>query len=126
MSQLRIPLFQIWIAHVKAWLERRPEEMFRGTEQIAALAVFDDPEAIFQEAWLLCDIGEHAKGLSFLERSIGRGYFVSPTLAKSPQFDALRGEPAFQSLLTDAEAGRQRALAAFQQAGGDRLLGTCC
>ena len=37
--------------------------------------------------------------------------------------EALRGTPAFDSLVNDAEAGRPRALAAFRQAGGARLLG---
>jgi hypothetical protein len=31
--------------------------------------------------------------------------------------------PAFQTLLADAEAGRQRALDAFREAGGEVLLG---
>jgi len=39
------------------------------------------------------------------------------------QFDGLRSEPAFQALLAAAESGRQRALAAFRAAGGERLLG---
>jgi hypothetical protein len=44
-------------------------------------------------------------------------------LTRSRQFDALRGHPAFQALLAEAEAGRERALAAFREAGGERLLG---
>ena len=63
------------------------------------------------------------RGLVYLDRAISRGYFVAPTLAHATQFDALRNEPAFQSLLTDAEAGRHRALVAFREAGGDRLFG---
>jgi hypothetical protein len=48
---------------------------------------------------------------------------VAPTLAGRPHFDALRAEPAFRALLDEAEAGRQRALAAFREAGGERLVG---
>jgi hypothetical protein len=55
---------------------------------------------------------------------VAKGYFVSPTLASRRQFDALRGDPAFQTLLEEAEAGRRRALAAFREAGGARLLGS--
>jgi hypothetical protein len=83
----------------------------------------DDPEAIFQEGWLLCDVGEHQRGLAQLQRAVGNGYFVSPTLTRSPQFDALRSDPAFARLLSEAEAGRQRARTAFREAGGERLLG---
>ena len=88
-----------------------------------ALKIMDDPEAIFQEGWLLCDVGEHERGLGHLRRAVAKGYFVAPTLAGSRQFDALRSEPAFQELLAQAEAGRQQALAAFREAGGERLLG---
>jgi hypothetical protein len=83
----------------------------------------DDPEAIFQEGWLLCDVGEHQRGLDYLRRAVAKGYFVAPTLSGRPQFDALRGDPAFQAVLAEAEAGRQRALAAFREGGGERLLG---
>ena len=52
-----------------------------------------------------------------------KGYFVAPTLHSRPQFDALRGNPGFQAMVAEAEAGRQRSLAAFREAGGERLLG---
>ena len=61
--------------------------------------------------------------MSFLERGIERGYLASPVLKRAPQFDALRGTPAFESLVADAEARRLRALDAFRDAGGERLLG---
>ena len=48
---------------------------------------------------------------------------MAPTLSGSRQFDALRNDPAFQALLAEAEAGRRDALAAFREAGGERLLG---
>jgi len=86
------------------------------------LKIFDDPEAIFQEGWMLCDVGEHLRGLDYLQRAVARGYFVAPTLAGWPQFDALRSEPAFQTLVAEAAQGRQQALAAFREAGGDLLL----
>jgi hypothetical protein len=90
---------------------------------ISDLKIHEDPEAIFLQAWLLCDAGDYRNGLDHLERSVSRGYFVSPTLEQSHQFDALRDNPRFQSLLADAQAGRHRALTAFREAGGDRLLG---
>jgi tetratricopeptide (TPR) repeat protein len=118
-----VPIFRIWMAHLDAWLDRRPSDMFAGLDELSSLAIFQDPEAVFQEGWLLCDAGEHERGLTFLERAVSRGYFASPALSRSPQFDALRDTSKFQSLVNDAEAGRQRALAAFKDAGGDRLLG---
>jgi len=97
--------------------------MFAGMSVLGGLKIMDDPEAIFQEGWLLCDVGEHERGLDQLRRAVAKGYFVAPTLSGSRAFDPLRSEPAFQTLLAEAEAGRQQALAAFRDAGGERLLG---
>jgi len=118
-----IPAFQTWTDYLLAWLDRRAEDMVLGMAALGGLKIMDDPEAIFQEGWLLCDAGEHQRGLAQLQRAVANGYFVTATLARSPQFEALRSDPAFARLLADAEAGRQRARAAFREAGGERLLG---
>jgi serine/threonine protein kinase/tetratricopeptide (TPR) repeat protein len=118
-----IKLFQDWIEFMALWLERKPAEMRTRLQEIVGLKIQDDPEAIFQLAWMFCDVGEHERALPDLERSVARGYFVAPTLATAPQFDALRGDHRFRDLLAQAEAGRARALTAFRDAGGERLLG---
>jgi len=117
-----IQLFHRWTAHLRAWLDRHVDDMVSTLVAFGSLKIFDDPEAIFQEGWLFCDVGDHERGLSYLQRAVARGYFVAPTLARWPQFDALREVPAFQALLAEAEAGRERARHAFRDAGGDRLL----
>jgi serine/threonine protein kinase/tetratricopeptide (TPR) repeat protein len=120
----RIPLFRGWIDYLQAWLERRLEGIDADLDaSIADLKINDDPEAIFQMAWLDCDLGRHEQALPGLEQAVAKGYFVAPTLARARQFDALRGHPRFQALLAQAEAGRARALAAFREAGGTRLIG---
>ena len=106
-----------------AWLERRPADMFDTMSALGSLKIMADPEAIFQGAWLLCDVGDHERGLGHLQRAVAAGYCVAPTLSSAPAFDALRSDPAFQAMLSEAEAGRQQALAAFREAGGERLLG---
>jgi hypothetical protein len=118
-----IPAFVAWTEYLFSWLDQRPVDMLASMSSIGTLKVMDDPEAIFQEGWMLCDVGEHARGLGQLRRAVANGYFVAETLSGRPQFDALRSDPAFQAVLADAEAGRQRALAAFRDAGGERLLG---
>ena len=120
----RIPLFQSWIDYLLAWVERRTADMNLRPIVSTALKIQDDPEAIFQEGWLLCDVGRHEEGLGFLQRAIAKGYFVVPTLSSRSQFDALRSRPEFVRLVADAEAGRARALEAFRNAGGERLLGS--
>jgi tetratricopeptide (TPR) repeat protein len=122
-KQPQIPMFDFWVVHLSAWLDRRAPEMLEMLGAFKPLTIFEDPEAIFQEGWLLCDVGEHALGLQYLERALAGGYFVSPTLRERPQFARLRGTAEFDALIADAEAGRQRALAAFREAGGERLLG---
>jgi serine/threonine protein kinase/tetratricopeptide (TPR) repeat protein len=117
-----INAFRALTDYLMAWLERRPTEM-RIDPTLGPLKIQEDPEAIFQEGWLLCDVGEHERGLEYLRRAVTKGYFVAPALAGRPQFDALRNHPGFEAVLAEAVAGRDRALAAFREAGGDRLLG---
>jgi serine/threonine protein kinase/tetratricopeptide (TPR) repeat protein len=118
-----IPAFQSYTDTLLAWLERRPVDMYASVSALGGLKIREDPEAIFQEGWLFCDAGEHERGLPQLRRAVAKGYSVVPTLSRSRSFDALRGNGAFQELLTEAEAGRQQALAAFREHGGERLLG---
>ena len=118
----RIHTFQAWTSHLEAWLDRRVDAMNAIVTSMMSLKIFEDPEAIFQEGWFFCDAGDHARGLDLLQRAVGLGYFAASTLRVAPQFDPLRETPAFRMLLADAEAGRQRALAAFREAGGELLL----
>ena len=118
-----LPVHQAFIGYLSAWLERRPDGMVLDESTFGRLKIQHDPEAIFREAWMLCDVGEHEQGLRRLQRAVASGYFVAPTLAASRQFDPLRHNPEFQALVAEAEAGRQAALTAFREAGGERLLG---
>ena len=118
-----IPAFEMWTNYLAAWLERRVPDVLAGPVNTNVLKISEDPEALFQEGWFFCDVGEHERGLRLLERAVARGYFAAQTLATRPQFDPIRSTAAFQSLLADAEAGRQRALTAFREAGGEKLVG---
>jgi tetratricopeptide (TPR) repeat protein len=119
-----VAAFQSWSDHLSAWLDRRVPDMLANlVSRTDVLKIQDDPEAIFLQGWMLCDAGELQLGLDHLERAVSRGYFVAPTLENSRQFDPLRDNPRFQSLLTDAQAGRHRASLAFREAGGEQLLG---
>ena len=122
-SHVRIPAFASWIDYLTAWLDRRGDDMNIGRSQFADLGIQSDPEAIFLEGWLLCDAGRDEAGFEFIKRAIARRYYAVATLSTRPQFDGLRSNPAFQSLLSEAEAGRHGALQAFRAAGGERLLG---
>jgi serine/threonine protein kinase/tetratricopeptide (TPR) repeat protein len=123
MRHAPIPAFHSWTTYLRAWLEARPSDMHAAASTFNALKISDDPEAVFLQGWLFCDAGEHETGLTHLRRAVDKGYCAAPVLARSPQFDAMRGDAVFQALLADAEAGRRRARAAFYEAGGERLLG---
>jgi serine/threonine protein kinase/tetratricopeptide (TPR) repeat protein len=115
--------FEKWrVHHLAAWLDRRVEDMIAGLASVAGSKIFDDPEIVFQQGFMFCDLGEHARGLDYLRNAVARGYFPAATL-RWPEFDALRDDTAFRTLLAEADAGRQRAKDAFRESGGERLLG---
>jgi len=119
----QVPAFHSWADFLLSWLEQQPADMLVNRMTLGSLTIMDAPEAIFQEAWLFADVGKHDRALAFMHRAVERGYFVAPTLASAPAFDGMRDDPAFQMVLAKAEAGRARALAAFREGGGERLLG---
>jgi eukaryotic-like serine/threonine-protein kinase len=119
----RIRTFQDWLVTLGAWLEGHAVQFAAEITAYSALKISDDPEAIFQEGWLLCDVGQHNEGLVRMRRGIDKGYFPVATLQRSRQFDAVRNDPRFQTLLAEAITRRDSARAAFQDAGGSRLLG---
>jgi TolB-like protein len=123
MPETGLETFRSWIAALHGWLDRDASAMKAAAVKLAELKVMDDPEAIFEQGWLACDIGQHAEGLVHLRRAVAQGYAVAPTLARAPAFDGLREDPGFGELLAEAEAGRALALAAFREHGGERLLG---
>jgi TolB-like protein len=122
-SPPNVTAFKTWTDYLLAWLDRRVNDMFADMGALGGLKIQDDPEAIFQEGWLFCDVGEYEHGLTELARAIAKGYVVAPTLRNARAFAGLQSEPAFQALVAKAEAGRQQAMAAFREAGGERLIG---
>jgi tetratricopeptide (TPR) repeat protein len=118
-----VPIFKSWTEYLMAWLDRRSADMLIGISELSGLKIYEDPEAIFQEGWLLCDVGEHERGLDYLRRGVAKGYFVAATLTHHRAFHPLRDTSAFMTLLADAQSGREQALTAFNDAGGGRLLG---
>ena len=124
MTQMaRIQTFHTWTTYLRAWLDRRVPDMIAAQSSLSELKIMNDPEALFQIGILFCDVGEFDSGLNYVQRAIEKGYYVAQTLERRTQFDALRDRPVFQSILATAREGRARSLAAFREAGGERLLG---
>ena len=118
-----IASFKVWTDYLLAWLERRKDDMLQGTMSLVNLTINEDPEAMFQDGWLLCDVGAYDRGIARLREAVDRGYAPVPTLLRAKQFDPVRNAPEFEAVLNRAEGLRQSALAAFRAAGGERLFG---
>jgi TolB-like protein/tetratricopeptide (TPR) repeat protein len=119
----RSPAFAVWLQGITAWIDRRPEGVLASIQAFDGMTIAEDPEGLFQVGWMLSDLGERSESLRFLRRAVDRGFYAAPTLAGSSAFDGLREDPAFLSVVADAEAGRGKALAAYREAGGEELLG---
>jgi eukaryotic-like serine/threonine-protein kinase len=114
---------QTWRNYLEAWLDYRLDDMRTGHSALSSLKIMEDPEAIFQMGRLFCDIGDVDEGLANLHRAVRKGYFVVPTLERGREFDAVREHGTFLGILAEAREGHRRALSAFHEAGGARLLG---
>jgi tetratricopeptide (TPR) repeat protein len=119
----RIAAFRAYTDTLMGWLDRRPETMQVWEQKLGGLKVMEDPEALFQGGWLLCDAGDPGRGIPFLRRAVDKGYSPAATLLGNPAFASLRSDPAFLSVLRDAEAACHEAERVFRAEGGEELLG---
>ena len=118
----RIPTWLVWKDFLLAWLDYRLDDMRKVHASLSGLKIMEDPEAIFQMGWLLCDVGDFENGIEQMQRAVAKAYFPVQTLTLK-QFDAIRNEPVFRAVVAEADEGRRKALAAFRDSGGERLLG---
>jgi hypothetical protein len=82
-----------------------------------------DPEGKFHFGRNAAYLGFTGKALALLAEAVDGGFFCLPSYANDPWLDNLRGTDEFASLLRRAEARHRRALFAFLEANGDRVLG---
>ena len=66
---------------------------------------------------------EHPEALPMLRRAIEGGFTCATFFWRDPWLDSLRGNPEFDALIAQAEAGYRDAAAAFVVAGGEQMLG---
>jgi TolB-like protein len=110
-------------AAVRAFLEDRRADGVKALIAHATTARVPDPESLFYVGRHLVHVGEPEQGLPFIRQAFEGGHFCYPVLASDPWLDAIRSDPAFQSVLIAARARWQRASAMFVAAGGPALLG---
>src|ERR1039457_3519294 len=92
--------------------------------QALALRPTKDPEAKFYLTRQLARDGEHAEALKTIRDLATEGFFCSTALRCDAWLRALSRLPDFQDVLEEVLGREADARAAFQAAGGDRVL-TC-
>jgi TolB-like protein len=88
-----------------------------------ALAVHDDPEALFLYGTCQAYAGDGEGAQTSLTRAVEGGYHVPAALLSSSWLAGLRGDGRLDALVELAEAGRREATRCYREAGGEGLLG---
>jgi tetratricopeptide (TPR) repeat protein len=115
------PVFRAVIDALGSLLAGRRDETLAKLE--TAILRHRDPEALYLLATFMARVGDGPRTHELLEAAVAGGFWPVRALALDPAFSALRSEPAFVALHARAETGRREAGAAFEEAGGNRLLG---
>ena len=120
-NELAIP--RRWTESLRLLLEGRRGEGLAATEAILPEG-YRDPESLYYVARQLIFFGSDVSGMRLLTRAVEEGFFCFTALARDPWLDSVRTDPAFTRILHRAESRSRDALAAFLEAGGDRLFGS--
>ena len=114
--------FRDFVLMHRTLLEDRREESLGAAERLLARAL--DPETHWQVARVFAYFGEQERALALFNLALERGFVVFRILTREdPWLDALRTSLEFGDLVQRAEGCYRAASAAFQEAGGERLLG---
>jgi TolB-like protein/tetratricopeptide (TPR) repeat protein len=111
---------------VRAWLHDARE--FLGQSETSRPAVLKSLQGVFdpEERFF---VGTQAaqlampEAVTILGQAVDAGYPALDALTRHPWIAPIRAEPGFDDVLRRAGDGRDRALAAFREAGGEALLG---
>jgi eukaryotic-like serine/threonine-protein kinase len=106
---------------LRALIEGRRDDCVRIADETVARHSLGGEELFYLSrhyAWA----GDVRRAVETLARTVEGGYFNYPTLVRDAWFDQLRGEPAFEAVLSRAASRHQAAQAAFQASAGARLL----
>jgi TolB-like protein/predicted Ser/Thr protein kinase/tetratricopeptide (TPR) repeat protein len=114
--------FRDFVCMHRALHEGRREESLGAAERLLVRAL--DSDTLWQVARVLAYFGERARALAVFNLSLERGFILYRILTREdPWLDALRSSPEFGDLLRRAESRYREASAAFQEGGGEQLLG---
>lgn len=114
-------ILQHMMAGIRAVFECRPDAAREHAQ--AVFDAFPDPEAVFYVARALAFFGE-PRALQEFGRAQDRGYVLYRLLIREdPWLDPLRSATEFAALVDRAGEAYRQCVAAYVEAGGERLLG---
>jgi hypothetical protein len=110
------------ITHALTGIEGRQEESLEAAERV--IAQFPDPESVAWEARILAYFGKREGAITALKSALDHGFILYRLLTREdPWLDPIRQSPEFNDILEQSELRYREAVAAFQDAGGNELLG---
>lgn len=116
-----LPLVRCAFSASRALAEGERAEAIAITERAITL-ITRGPEELFQMARHLAYLSERDRALAVLARAVDEGFFCYPALVRDPWLHAVRSNPAFDTILERARERHAKAVQAFVEAGGERIL----
>jgi eukaryotic-like serine/threonine-protein kinase len=117
-----LPIVRCAFSLVRALAEGARTEALALNESLIAMHT-RGPEELFQSARHFGYLSERDRALLMLARAVDEGFFCYPALARDPWLHSLRAKPEFEAILQQALERHSRAVRAFVEAGGERILG---
>lgn len=117
-----LPLVRCAFSSARALAEGARTEAIALSERTIKL-ITRGPEELFQQARHLAYLSELDRALVILARAVEEGFFCYPALARDPWLHPLRAKREFEAILQRALERHTRAVRAFIEAGGERILG---
>ncbi|MBZ5563472.1 MAG: hypothetical protein LAP13_13760 [Acidobacteriia bacterium] len=121
-TSTHFPLVACTFSCARALAERARTEAVALTERAIGL-ITRGPEELFQMARHLGYLSECDRALVVLARAVDEGFFCYPGLIRDPWLHSLRASPEFEAILQRAQERHAKAVRAFVEAGGQRILG---
>jgi tetratricopeptide (TPR) repeat protein len=117
-----LPLANCCFLSVRLLLEGDRAAAVEMCERAIGLITYG-PEELFYLARHLAYLGEIERAVAILHRAVEGGFFCHQALAGDAWLRPLRGAPGFAAILERALQRHSKAVRAFVDAGGERILG---